>query len=146
MKPPRFKLTPGPEPSEQEIQAAVADALDALLLPPAFWCAYPAGVVQLSPQQAAAYSKFGLKTGMPDILIWYNGMWLLELKRPGGRLSTTRIEKNKHGALREIVGQAERFEQLAKTGAVKGIEVCYSVDGVLEQLRAWGIPHRRIAA
>jgi hypothetical protein len=142
----RFRLT-APEPSERELHEAVADALNALLLDPAFWCAYPAGVVQLSPQQAAAYSRFGLKTGMPDILIWWKGIWIVELKRRGGQLSRTRIVKTKHGALREIVGQVERFEQLCKTGAVRDLSVCYSVDDVLNQLGVWGIPLRgRIAA
>jgi hypothetical protein len=140
-----FRLTM-PVPTERQIHEAVADALDALLLPPAFWCAYPAGVVQLSAAQAAAYARFGLKTGMPDIQIWFNGIWLVELKRPGGQLSKTRIERTKHGALREVVGQVERFAQLCRTGAVRDLAVCYSVDDVLDRLAAWQIPHKRIAA
>lgn len=149
MKPRRFKLTPGPEPSERDIHEAVADALDerrGILRPPAFAVCYPAGIVELSPQQAARYVKCGLKTGMPDFLIFYQGVYLLELKRPGGQLSQTRIEKNKFGALREIVGQAERFAQLCATGAVRDLAVCYSVDDVLAKLAEWKLPMRRIAA
>lgn len=145
-KPPRFKLTPGPELRERDIHEQVADVLDACLLDPAFWCCYPAGLVELSPAQATRYVKCGLKAGMPDIMIWYHGIWLVELKRQrGGQLSRTRIVKTKHG-LREVVGQVERFEQLAKTGAVRNLAVCYSVDDVLAMLTLWNIPHRRIAA
>ena len=139
-----FKLTPL-DPSERDIHIAVAGALNACLLPPAFWFTYPAGLVELSPQQAARYVRAGLKTGLPDIFILYQGVWLVELKRYGGRLSRTRIVKSKHG-LREIVGQVERFEELCKTGAVRDLAVCYSVDDVLDQCQRWQLPLRRIAA
>jgi hypothetical protein len=139
-----FRLT-APELSERDIHKAVASALNAVLLPPAFWCTYPAGLVELSPQQAARYVECGLKSGMPDIFIFYRGVYLLELKRPSGRLSRTRIVKSKHG-LREVTGQVERFEELAKTGAVRDIAVCCSVDDVLRQIEAWKLPMRRIAA
>lgn len=146
---PRLELTP-PELSERDFHEQVAFVLDekrGLLLPPAFAVCYPAGIVELSPQQAARYVKCGLKAGMPDFLIFYRGVYLLELKRPNGQLSQTRIEKSKKtGALREVVGQVERFAQLCATGAVKDLAVCYSLDDVLDQLTRWSIPHRRIAA
>jgi hypothetical protein len=139
-----------PEPSERDIHEAVAAVLDekrGLLLPPAFAVCYPAGIVELSPQQAARYVRCGLKTGMPDWLIFYRGVYLIELKRRGGQVSQTRIVKTRHGALREVVGQRERFEQLRATGAVADGAICYSVAGVIDQLAAWGIPLRgRIAA
>lgn len=145
-RPPPFKLTGAPELRERDIHEQVAGVLDACLLDPAFWCCYPAGLVELSAAQAVRYVKCGLKSGMPDIMIWYHGIWLLELKRRGsGQLSRTRIVKTKHG-LREVVGQAERFVQLAKTGAVRDLAVCYSVDDVLAMLALWNIPHKRIAA
>jgi hypothetical protein len=139
-----------PKPSERDIHEAVAAVLDekrGLLCPPALAVCYPAGIVELSPQQAARYVRCGLKAGMPDWLIFYRGVYLIELKARGGRLSTTRIVRTKHGALREIVGQKERFEQLRATGAVIDGAICYSVDGVVEQLARWEIPLRgRIAA
>lgn len=143
----KFRLTM-PEPSELELHEAVARALDALVLPPAFWFCYPAGHVKLAPAQAARLVKCGLKSGMPDILVFYRGVYLVELKRyRDGRVSQTRIVKTRHGALREIVGQAERFKQLKATGAVIDGAICYSVEGVVEQLAAWGVPLRgRIAA
>jgi hypothetical protein len=137
-----------PEPSERDVHEAVASLLDerrGILLPPALAICYPAGIVELSPQQAARYAKCGLKTGMPDFFIFHQGVYLLELKRPNGRLSRTRIVKSKHG-LREVVGQVERFEQLCKTGAVRDLAVCCSVDEVLHQLDKWQLPMGRIAA
>jgi hypothetical protein len=137
------------EPSERDIHEAVAAVLDeksGLLCPPAFAVCYPAGIVELSPQQAARYVKCGLKTGMPDFLVFYRGIYLIELKRPGGVLSKTRIVKTKHGALREIVGQVERFEQLRATGAVIDGAICFTVEGVISKLWEWNIPMRRRSA
>jgi hypothetical protein len=147
--PAKFALTM-PEPLERDIHEAVASVLDerrGLLRPPAFAICYPAGIVELSPQQAARYVACGLKSGMPDWLIFYRGVYLIELKRRGGQLSQTRIVKTKRGALREIVGQRERFKQLYDTGAVIDGAICYSVQGVVDKIAEWGIPLRgRIAA
>lgn len=140
----KFRLAM-PEPSELELHEAVARALDALVLPPAFWFCYPAGHVKLAPAQAARLVKCGLKSGMPDILIFYRGVYLVELKHHRGRVSQTRIVKTKRGALREIVGQEERFRQLRDTGAVIDGAICTTVDGVIAQLTRWGIPMRAIA-
>jgi hypothetical protein len=141
----RFRLTM-PEPLELEIHEAVARALDALVQPPAFAFCYPAGIIQLSPQQAAKMVRCGLKTGLPDFMVFYRGVYLIELKRRGGQLSQTKIVKSKRG-LREIVGQRERFQQLKDTGAVIDGAICYSVDGVVDALERWQIPLRgRIAA
>jgi hypothetical protein len=139
-----FRLT-APVPSESDIHEAVAKILDALLpVDRVAWMTYPAGLIELSPRQAARLARCGLKTGMPDIWIFYRGVWLIELKKPGGRLSHSRIVRSKHG-LREIVGQVERFEQLCKTGAVRDIAICYSVADVLETIARWQIPTTRPA-
>jgi hypothetical protein len=136
-----FRLT-APVPAEREIHEAVASALDLLLLPPAMWCCYPAGASVLSPQQQARHSRVGLKRGLPDIWVLHGRLWLIELKRRGGRLSKTRIVRTKRGAPRVLVGQVEVFPQLLATGAVGGIAVCTSVLEVLEQLCQWGVPVR----
>ena len=142
-----FRLT-APVPSESDIHAAVAKMLDALLPQDRVaWMTYPAGLIELSPRQCARLARCGLKTGMPDIWIFYRGVWCIELKKPGGRLSRSRIVRSKHG-LREIVGQVERFEQLCRTGAVRDIAICYSVADVRDNLERWQIPmlRTRIAA
>lgn len=141
-----FRLTV-PEPKERDIHEAVANALDALLLPPAFWFTYPAGASILSPQQAARHIRIGLKRGLPDVWIMFDGVWLIELKRPGGQLSKTRIVRTRRGAPRVLEGQVEVFAKLCATGAVRDLAVCYSVDDVLDRLDDWKIPvRRRVAA
>lgn len=136
-----FRLT-APGPSERDIHEACADALDRLLLPPAFWFTYPAGASVLSAQQAARHIRIGLKRGLPDLWVLYRGVWLIELKRPGGVLSKTRVVRTRRGSPRVLVGQEEVFPLLCATGAVRDIAVCYSVDGLLDQLEAWAIPLR----
>jgi hypothetical protein len=127
-------------PYERDVHEAVADALDKMLLKPAFWFPYPAGVTQLSPQQHARYSRFGLKRGLPDIWILYDGVWLIELKRRGGQLSKTRTVSTKRGTLRVLEGQVDVFPKLCASGAVRDIAVCYTVDDVLDQIERWKIP------
>jgi hypothetical protein len=141
----RFRLT-APEPLEAETHAACAAALDKLLLPPAVWFTYPAGAVQLSPQQQARYSRLGLKRGLPDIFIVHDGVFGIELKRRGGRLSRTTVVRTPRGSPRELIGQADMFPRLLAAG-MKDIAICHSVDEVLSALRRWDVPVRgRIAA
>src|SRR5262252_1194363 len=119
-----FRLTPD-SLLERDIHEACADALDKLLLPPAFWFTYPAGAVQLSPAETARLTRVGLKRGLPDIWILYDGVYCVELKREGGELSKTRTVRTKRGGPRVLVGQEEVFPQLIAAG-VKAIAVCYS--------------------
>ncbi len=135
-----FKLTAPPVP-EVDLQASVAKALDILLLPPAVWFAMPIGHVQLSAAQAARLSRIGLKRGLPDILVLHEGrLYGIELKRKGGRLSTTRTVRTARGGLREIAGQVEMFAALRAAGMV--IAVCSTLPEVLSQLMDWGVPLR----
>jgi hypothetical protein len=141
----RFRLT-APEPLELDTHAACADALDRLLMPPAMWFTYPAGAVQLTAQQAARYSRLGLKRGLPDIWIIYDGAWCIELKRHGGTLSKTRKVYTRRGSPRILAGQEDVFPQLLAAG-VQGIGICHSPEEMLATLHGWGIPLRgRVAA
>lgn len=139
MAPRPFRLT-SPVPLERDTHVAVARALDALLLPPAVWFTYPAGASTLSPQQAARHAEVGLKRGLPDIWVIYDGTYCIELKRPGGTLSKSRLVRTKRGT-RLVVGQTEMFPKLVNAG-VRGIAICRSVDEVLQQLSEWNIPLR----
>jgi hypothetical protein len=139
---PRFRLTPPPV-YEQDIQESAAAALDHLLLPPAMWFAYPAGVIELNGHQMARLMRHGLKRGLPDIWILHGRLFCIELKRRGGALSKTRVARTRRGAPRVLVGQEEIFPLLIATGAVAAIAVCTSVDEVLAQLARWEIPLRR---
>lgn len=136
-----LRLT-APEPNEVDLQAACADALNKLLAPPAQWATYPAGHIQLLPHQAARLSRIGLKRGMPDIMIFWNRVWGVELKRRGGRLSQTRIVRTKRGAPRELIGQEDMFPLLLATGAFADIKVATSVSELFAHLRNWNVPLR----
>ncbi|MGA9874535.1 MAG: hypothetical protein WBQ21_01875 [Solirubrobacteraceae bacterium] len=127
---------------EDELHEAVARALDILVMPPAEWTTFPAGHAKLPPAVAAKLARLGLKRGIPDILVWHDGRSCgIELKRPGGVLSKTRMVRTKRrGALRLVEGQADVFPRLVAAGM--RIAVCRSVDEVLAALRGWGVPLR----
>jgi hypothetical protein len=141
-----FRLLPD-DPLEIDIHEQVARVLDRVLAPPAMWCCYPAGGTELSKPQSARLIRMGLKRGLPDIFLFYNGLWGIELKRHGGRLSKTRIVRTKRGAPRVLAGQVEVFAALIRSGGFREIAVAHNVEEVLAQLDAWGVPLRgRIAA
>ncbi len=141
-KPRPFRLR-APVVAEDDLQASVADALNTLLLPPAMWFAMPVGHVELTAAQAARLSRIGVKRGLPDLLVVYNGVFGIELKRVGGRLSNTRIVRTRRGAPRILDGQADTFPRLIRAGM--RIAICHSVDEVLAALRGWGVPTRRVS-
>ena len=105
-------------------------------------CGWPTGHIKLTPAETARLARIGLKRALPDIWILYFGLWLIELKRPGGKLSRTRVMHTRRGAPRELIGQEEMFPRLLASGAVAAIAVCTSVDEVLATIRRWGIPLR----
>lgn len=135
----RFRLT-APIPAETELHAAIARALSLFVLPPAEWSCFPAGSVPLPPQFGAKLARMGLKRGWPDLLIVHHGIYGIEIKRPGGRLSLTRSVRTRSGILRTVEGQADVFPRLQAAGMA--IAVCSSVDEVLAALGAWGVPLR----
>jgi hypothetical protein len=129
-----------PVVSEDALHVSVAEALDLLLAPPAEWTTFPAGNVPLPPQSAAKLFRMGLKRGWPDILVLHEVMFGIELKRVGGVLSKTRLERTRRGALRIVEGQADVFPRLQRAGMI--IAICRSVDEVLWTLDGWGVPLR----
>ena len=137
-----FRLTM-PDPDELDIHESCAQALDKLLLPPAFWFAYPAGHVKLNGAQVARLARIGLKPGLPDIWILYQALLFgIELKTRAGKLSKTRIGRTRRGAPRLYLGQNDVFPKLEAAGTT--IAICRSVDDMLAQVYAWGIPMRPI--
>lgn len=134
-----FRLT-APIAPEDDLHEQVADALDRLLRPPATWACYPSGHIKLTGQQAAKLSRMGLKRSWPDLLILYGSLHGIELKRQGGKLSKTRTVRTRRGSLRIVEGQADVFPKLESAGMK--LATCESLDAVLAQLEAWGIPLR----
>jgi hypothetical protein len=127
-------------PREKDIQATVRHGLDVLLLPPAVWFAMPVGHIKLTKAQAARLTEIGLKRGLPDIFVLHQRLYGVELKRPGGQLSRTRIVRTRRGGLRELAGQRETFPVLEAAGLT--IAVCDSLPAVLAFLTACGVPLR----
>jgi hypothetical protein len=63
------------------------------------------------------------------------------MKRAGEKLSRARmIRSRRKGTLRYVEGQREVFPRLEAAGMK--IATCITVNDVLEQLIAWGIPMR----
>ena len=135
-----FRLVPELAP-ERDIHESCVDTLTKLLLPPAFFFSAAIGATKLSPQQAAALSRHGVKRGLPDLFILHGQLYGIELKRARtGRLSKTRIVRTRSGAPRILEGQEDVFLRLQAAGMV--IEVARSVDEMLELLEHWGVPLR----
>jgi hypothetical protein len=134
-----FRLA-APVVPEDDFHEAVAQALDVLLLPPAMWTTLPAGHVRLTGQAAAKLARLGLKRNWPDVLVLHGTLHGIELKRQGGKLSRTRQVRTRRGNLRSVEGQREAFPRLEAAGMK--LAVCDSLDSVLAQLAAWGIPLR----
>lgn len=141
---PPFRLT-APVPPEDDLHAAVADALDALLMPPAEWTTIAVGHVPLPARFAAKLFRLGVKPNWPDILVLHHSIYGVELKRPGEGLSIARWVRTRRGAPRFIEGQREVFPRLEAAGMQ--IATCTSVVAVLDALAGWRVPLRgRIAA
>lgn len=139
-----------PAAAEDDLHEQVARALAILLLPPTQFSTFPAGGYQLTEAAKARLSRLGMASGWPDILIVAKtptrpdgGIWGIELKASGGRLSKTRLVRTRRGGIRIAVGQEERFACLEAAGMP--VAVCQTLPEVLAALRSWGIPLRRHA-
>lgn len=139
---PRLHLT-APVAPEDELHRQVAQALGVLLLPPAEWSTFPAGHVPLPAQFAAKLARLGVKRNWPDLLVIYQGVYGIELKRRGSCLSRTRVVHTLRGSPRLVEGQRDVFPRLEAAGM--RIAVADSVDAVIAALSEWQIPMRRIA-
>jgi hypothetical protein len=84
----------------------------------------------------------GMKRNWPDFLVLFGILHGIEMKRPGEKLSRARIIRTRRrGTLRYVEGQRDVFPRLEAAGMK--LATCNTVNDVLEQLVAWGIPMRR---
>jgi hypothetical protein len=141
----QFRLIEEIQP-ERELQENVVRVLDALIQPPAYFFSAAIGAAKLSPQQAAALSRAGVKRGIPDLIVLAPDdhgprVFGIELKRAKqGYLSRDRIVRTKRGAPRLLEGQQSVFPRLEAAGMT--IAIARSVDEVLATLDRWQIPLR----
>ena len=121
-----FRLT-ALEPTEFDLQRAVSELLDWLILPPAFYTAFPAGWGKLPPRIAGLLKACGLKRGMPDILVFDVGRVIgIELK-----------------ARRNIVSDEQREMHSKLLACGFEIYVCRTVEQVIQALKDEKVPMRQ---
>lgn len=98
-----------------------------VVLEPAVWTHFPAGLGKLPPATVGRAKAMGLKAGMPDYFVWYNGRTIgIELKREDGVLSDA---------------QKAMHPKLAGAGVMT--YVCRTPEQVIEWLDIEGIPMRQ---
>jgi hypothetical protein len=101
--------------------------LDRMLLPPAVWTTFPAGWGNLPKATCGRLYACGLKAGMPDILVFFNGFTLgVELKVPGRSPSSK---------------QRSMFAKLQAAGVP--VMICHSMEEVYDALEYRCFPLRR---
>ena len=117
-------------PSESELHLSVANLLDWVLLSPAFYSTFPAGWGVLSPSMAQRLKRSGLKAGMPDMMVFYDGRCFgIELKARKNILSPD---------------QRVTFEKLRD--AHIPVYVCRNIDSVMMALANERVPLRKNSA
>ena len=115
-----------PKGRESDLHLTVAELLDWILLPPAFYSTFPAGWGKLKGATADRLKKSGLKAGMPDILVFYRCRAMgIELKVSGAQPSSV---------------QRTTFAQLQAAGVP--IYVCRSISDVIEALNKCRVPFK----
>jgi hypothetical protein len=124
----RFRLNG--ERSEDEIQHSIADMLDFCFNGhPVVYSHIPAGGYALTKAAAARLYRLGLKKGLPDLAIFWEGKTLfIELKTPKG--SKSAAQKVMHSRLWECGFQ---------------VELCRREEDVIAVLKRYGVPHREVS-
>jgi hypothetical protein len=112
---------------EQDNQRAVFEHLDARGQPHLF-AFHPANGGYRSPVEAAIMAGLGVRPGIFDVIIIYQGrVWALELKAPGGKLSRAQLQCR---------------ERLRMAGATVG--EAYNLDEALTWLEQQGLLRGRL--
>lgn len=120
-----FRLT-RPVITESQLAKTVAEMLHYTVKEPAVWTHFPAGGGKLTPATAGTLKAWGLKPGMPDYLIFFNGRVIgIELKRETGVLSQA---------------QKDMHPKLLAAGVT--VYVCRTPEQVIEWLAIEGVPMR----
>ena len=84
---------------EQALQHTVGKFLDVALPNDALWCHYPAGGKR-SPIEARIFKSLGVRSGIPDLLLFHNGrVYGIELKV--GARTLTSIQRDMHRRLEQ---------------------------------------------
>ena len=109
--------------AERGLHIAIADYLRLTLPPEVVWTHFPAGEKR-SAVTGALLKRMGLKAGVTDFLLWWDGRsYAIEVKVPGGHISAA---------------QNEMHQRLVRAG----VQVCiaYRLEAVSSFLESVGIP------
>lgn len=125
--------------TEDQLHGVVAQYLKLALPDDAVFHHSPNGMGRLGWRSKVKLSKFGMKTGWPDIQIVHRGrLFLIELKAPGrreGNRMTGRGYCTKE--------QRECHADLKRAGAE--VITAWSLEEVQTALHQWGIVEREMA-
>lgn len=119
-------MTPRQHP-EQALQREIVTALRAVLLPPVFLTAIPAGGG--GALRGAILKGMGYCAGVPDLMLVSGKAYFLEIKCRTGKVSAV---------------QHDTMSALEQAGA--DCAVVRSVDEALAMVLFWGIPNRIAAS
>ena len=111
-----------PPVSEQALQRAVVAHLRVRGAPDSFSFHVANGGFR-RPTEAAILKSMGVRAGVPDLIcIYRGGVFALELKAEGGKLSDR---------------QREVIELMQRAGAT--VAVAHGLDAAIQQLETWGV-------
>src|SRR6476646_9263445 len=115
-----------PSATEFQLHCMIADILRRWALPDVEWTHVPLGEYR-SPATAARLARMGVRRGWADFMIFHadGRVCFLEVKRPGGRLSTD---------------QQRIAEHLKRAG--HRFEVVSTVEAAISVLVVWGVVRR----
>lgn len=126
-KAPRLRLKG--EPTEDELQASIANLLDWVLGDDVDWTHIAHGGYELGPAARGRLFRLGLKKGFTDLVICYSGgrtLWL-EVKTRFG--VTSQAQRRRHERM-----QANRHQ----------VVVVRCVEDVLAALETYGVPYKKV--
>lgn len=90
------------DPSESQLHQSIAELLDWILKPPAFFTTFPAGWGRLSKGTAGRLFASGLKKGMPDILVFDEGPKVVGIELKVGKNSVSSAQRAMFAQLQAV--------------------------------------------
>jgi hypothetical protein len=115
--------------SESDLHKSVADLLDWVLVPPAFFTTFPAGWGKLTRRTAGRLNGAGLKPGMPDIFVFPGQGRIVGLELKAYGRGTSDVQDTMHAKLK---------------AAGIPVHVCKSIADVIAALAKERVPFKYV--
>ena len=116
-------------PDEDAFHVSVAELLDLILIPPAFFTTFPSGYGKLGKATAGRLFAKGLKKGMPDILVFDKNRKVVGIELKAGRNGVTSAQRTMHAKL---------------MGCNIHTYVCRTLEEVVMAIHREGVSYKRI--